>query len=133
MSVLRGSYLRHDETCFVGAHCRQKLSRPGVAPAPADRANSVSELIPVKPDGIINGCRVTGAACLQFDLFARAYLVVSLYVCMCVLLLFRNADAKWTRRSQMAHKMASRLRNSVNCRSQFILCEVRFRLGFQPS
>ena len=51
---------------------------PVLAPAPADRANAVSELIPVKPDGIINGCRVTGPACLQFDLFARVYLVAAL-------------------------------------------------------
>lgn len=55
----------------------QKSSRPAVVLC--YQANAVSELIPVKPDGIINGRHVIGAAICNLIYFA--YLLLSDRAC----------------------------------------------------
>lgn len=56
----------------------QKPPRPAVAHQ-CYQANAVSELIPVKPDGIINGRHVIGAAICNLIYFV--YLLLSDRVC----------------------------------------------------
>lgn len=60
MSAWRGSYLRYGETWareLVLTVARHPLD---VLSPVYDEANASSELIPVKPDGVIYRCRVMG-------------------------------------------------------------------------
>lgn len=66
--VTYGSTVKRDSAC---ARCRAET----LSTCLCRQANAVSELIPVKPDGIINGRHRYGPRRLQFDLFRLSALI----------------------------------------------------------
>lgn len=70
--VTYGSTMKRNDSAVLAVV--QKPPRPAVARL-CCQANAVSELIPVKPDGIINGRHRYGPRRLQFDLFRLSALI----------------------------------------------------------
>lgn len=68
--VTYDSMVKRDSAC---ARCRAET----LSTCLCRQANAVSELIPVKPDGIINGRHRYGPRRLQFDLFRLSALIWS--------------------------------------------------------